>query len=184
MPGKSLAQENPAAMDQAHVNDDGSISISASAMNSLPDSGYTWDTVHVEAPTQITFDAVGDTFVGLYVSKEVIEFTGKRGDEEFTQMRFLVDDEPYAINAGYDLERGFKGIPTGVIVRIQLRKLVDVGQATPLKSYRVDVAQPARLPSRTAVNAASRTRDAIAASEAVHALRDNLGAVPLDEPPF
>lgn len=170
MPAKSLAEENPAAMDNpARVNDDGSISINANAVTSVPDAGFQWETAHVEAPTQITFDTLGDTFIGLYISKEEIEFQGKKGTEDFTQLRFLVGDEPYAINAGYDLVRGFKNIPTGVYVRIQLRKLVDVGQQTPLKSYRVDVAP--------------NPSNSVTAASQVHALRGNRDATPV-EPPF
>jgi hypothetical protein len=147
MPGKTTDQ-NPASMEtDPRVNDDDSVSVTTSSDVSLPDEGFQWETVHTEAPTQITFDNVGDTFIGLYIGKETVEFevkTGKnKGDmEEFTQLSFLVKDEPYAINAGYDLLRGFKNIPENTYVRIQLRKMVDVGQQSPLKSYRVDIARP------------------------------------------
>jgi len=132
---------------EPRVNEDNSISLSVSSALSIPDEGFQWDTVHVEAPTQLTFDNVGDVFIGLFVGREDIQFTDNKGQEqEFQQLNFLVNDEPFAINAGFDLKRGFKGIADGTMVRIQLRKLVDVGQRDMLKSYRVDVAKPAAQP--------------------------------------
>jgi hypothetical protein len=165
MTGKATATQNPATMGtDPRINEDDSISLSVSSAVSLPDNGFDWETEHIEAPTQITFDAIGDTFIGLYIGQEIVEFEGKRGNKEtFTQLSFLVGDEPYAINAGYDLMRGFKGIPDNTVVRIQLRKLVDVGQQSPLKSYRVDVAKPsspAVRPSRSAQDIAARVTGA------------------------
>ena len=143
MPGKA-AGTNPASMSpDPTANEDNSISLSTSSALSLPDEGFQWETVHTEAATQLTFDTVNDTFIGLYIGQEEIVFTNKKGlEDDFTQLNFLVGDEPYAINAGYDLLRGMKNVPPNTFVRIQLRKLVDVGQQSPLKSYRVDVAGP------------------------------------------
>jgi hypothetical protein len=173
MPGKTAAA-NPASMsaDGPTVNADDSISLSVSTALSLPDEGFQWETVHTERATQLTFDNVDDTFIGLYIGQEVIEFEGKRGlQEEFTQLNFLVGDEPFAINAGYDLLRGFKGVQPNTFVRVQLRKLVDVGQQSPLKSYRVDVAtRPAS--DRPVSEAMARS------------MRDAQDTPLSDEPPF
>jgi hypothetical protein len=179
MPGKTEASApaNPASMGpDPRVNDDSSVSLSLSSGLSLPDEGFEWETAHIEAPTQLTFDTVGDTFIGLYVGQETVEFEFKGKPDSFVQLSFLVGDEPFAINAGYDLLRGFKGIPDNTYVRIQLRKLVDVGQQSPLKSYRVDIAKPPR-PSK----ASARAEDIAARVTGTrNAHREDLPA----EPPF
>lgn len=109
----------------------------------LNEGDYQWETVHVESPDQITFDTIGDTFVGEYLGTEKIEFEDKRTGEaeSFTQLKFRVGDSHYVVNGGYDLLKAFTGIPEKSVVRVQLRTLVDVGQQSPMKSYRVDVAQ-------------------------------------------
>jgi len=126
----------------------------------LPEADYEFDTVHSEAPDQVTFDELNDTFVAEWLGHEIITFENKRksGDgpnggtmESFTQLKFRVLDQHYVINAGYDLLKAFIDItpdgmwtyliPVKSIVRIQLMTLVDVGQNDPMKSYRVDVAR-------------------------------------------
>jgi hypothetical protein len=161
--------------DDPRVNDDTSVSLSVSSGLSMTDEGFQWETAHIEAPTQLTFDTVGDTFIGLYIGQETVEFEFKGKPDSFVQLSFLVGDEPYAINAGYDLLRGFKGIPDNTYVRIQLRKLVDVGQQSPLKSYRVDVAKPPT---------AGGKRPAATMAERVTGLRDAQTRTLDDEPPF
>jgi hypothetical protein len=186
MPGKTT-DTNPASMSpDPTVNDDNSVSVTTSADVSLPDEGFQWETVHTEAPTQIVFENVGDTFIGLYIGKEVVEFEVKSGKnkgdmEEFTQLSFLVNDEPYAINAGYDLVRGFKNIPENTYVRIQLRKMVDVGHQSMLKSYRVDIA---KMPSETRTDKPSTRAEDIA--RRVTGARDARNVTPdaNGEPPF
>jgi hypothetical protein len=106
---------------------------------------FQWETVHTEAPQQVTFDTVGDTLIAEYLGKEVINFEDKKGEaQSFTQLKFRVNDEIFVVNAGYDLLSAYADIPAHTITRTQLRSLVDVGQNDPMKSYRVDVAkQPA-----------------------------------------
>ena len=36
------------------------------------DGGYEWETTHTEAPDQILFDTVGDTYIGRYIAHEII----------------------------------------------------------------------------------------------------------------
>jgi len=103
---------------------------------------FEFETVHTEAPDQIVFDTIGDTYIGKYLGQEVIEFETKKGTtESFTQLKFLDPQGGKVLNAGYDLLQAFKGIQEQSIVRIQLMKFVDVDQESPMKSYRVDVAK-------------------------------------------
>lgn len=103
---------------------------------------FEWETVHTEAPNQVTLDTIGDTFIGEYLGPEVIKFIDKDGEPaQFTQLRYRVHDEIFVINAGYDLLQAYKDVPKGTITRTQLRVLVDVGQPSPMKSYRVDWAK-------------------------------------------
>jgi hypothetical protein len=115
----------------------------------LPAENYQWETVHTESPDQVTFDDIGDTFIGEYLGFEVIHFVDRDDlDKEFTQLKWRVGDQHYVMNAGYDLLKAFgindagePAIPLKSICRVQLRTLVDVGQQSPMKSYRVDVAR-------------------------------------------
>jgi hypothetical protein len=181
MPAKVPAPSNPAVMSaDPSVNEDGSVSLPVGAVSLIDHTSYEWETVHTEAATQLTFNEVGDTFIGLYIGQETVEFTDKRGlEQDFTQLNFLVGDEPFAINAGYDLVRGFKGIQPSTVVRIQLRKLVDVGQQSPLKSYRVDVAGKASGGAGASPNPVSE-----AIARRVHDLKDTQDTPLTDEPPF
>lgn len=106
-----------------------------------------WETVHVEQPDQITFDTIGDTLVAIYLGQQVINFetedkkTWEITPQSFTQLMFMLPgDNPAVVNAGYDLLVAFKEVPTNRLVRVAYLKDVDVNQASPMKSYRVDVA--------------------------------------------
>jgi hypothetical protein len=108
----------------------------------LNDDGIEWETVHVEAPDQVLFDVLGDTFSGVYDGSEEIDPKDEKDpDKRFTQLKFHVEDNHYVINAGYELAQAFATIDQGSTVRIRLVKLVNVGQASPMKSFRVDVAK-------------------------------------------
>lgn len=106
------------------------------------DSQFEWETVHTESPDQIVFENIGDTFIGEYLGQETITFQNKKGVEEsFVQLLFKVHDQFFVCNAGYDLLKAYEGIPPHTVTRTQLRTLVDVGQESPMKSYRVDQAK-------------------------------------------
>lgn len=108
------------------------------------DTGFEWTTVHHEAGTQITFDEIGDTFIGIYTGMDTVNFVDRDGEEKsFTQINWRVGDESFVTNAGYDLVVAYKDVPANSMTRTQLLKLVDVNQASPMKSYRVDVAPAA-----------------------------------------
>ena len=109
------------------------------------ESQFEWETAHVEAGQQITFDTIGDTLIAEYLGQETVEFVDSHGEtQQFVQLKFQVPgmDGPAYVNAGYDLAKAYEKIPNNSITRTQLRKLVDVDQASPMKSYRVDVAKP------------------------------------------
>jgi hypothetical protein len=96
-----------------------------------------WQTAVQETGTQIVFDTIGDTFIGM--------FTGKRhavnDGEDFTILTFTgTDGEAYQTNAGWKLSEGFSDIPSGTIVRIKYVKDVETGSPSPMKDFRVDVA--------------------------------------------
>jgi hypothetical protein len=124
------------------------VDVTAPSIVGLPSDEFEWETIHVESPDQITFDTVGDTFIAEYLGQEVIHFTevdrqsGEEIPKSFTQLKFRVGDQYFVVNAGYDLLQAYKDIPVKTITRTQLRTLVDVGQQSPMKSYRVDQATP------------------------------------------
>jgi hypothetical protein len=104
---------------------------------------FVWETVHTEAADVLAFETIGDTLVAEYLGQEIINFEDKRtGDpESFVQLHFkLPNNELVNINAGYDLVQAFKGVAPNTMVRVQYLKAVDVGQQSPMKSYRVDQA--------------------------------------------
>ena len=118
-------------------------------------SEYEWDTVHTEAPDQLEFTTKGDTYIGKYEGHEII-FTSPETDpdEWFLQLKFSDPDGTKVLNAGYELRTTFVDISgegrsvtgkdmiaPGTVTRIQLRKLVDIGQPSPMKSYQVDTAR-------------------------------------------
>lgn len=106
----------------------------------MDESQFEWENVHEESPDQIVFTEIGDTYIGEYLGQEVIDFTDKKTGEadSFTQLRFRDPEGLKVINAGYELLSAFKGIEPGTPVRVRYAKNVDVGQASPMKSYRVD----------------------------------------------
>lgn len=119
--------------------------------------GIEWETAHVEAATQLKFDAVGDTLIGRYAGHEIIyPEPEKNPDKFFIQLKWtLLSGEAVFVNAGYELANAYTttvfssdGTPTvtdkypiGSWTKNELRKLVDVDQASPMKSYRVEVAR-------------------------------------------
>jgi hypothetical protein len=118
---------------------------------------FEWETAHVEAATQLKFDTLGDTLIAKYAGHEIIYPEPEKDPTKFfIQLKWtLPTDEAVFVNAGYELANAFTettynsdGVPTvtdkipvGTITRVELRKLVDVDQASPMKSYRVDTAK-------------------------------------------
>jgi hypothetical protein len=112
----------------------------------LDASAFEFKTIHEEAARQLDLTVPGDTYVGQYIESEWIDpMDPKRPDERFLQARFRDPDGVSAINCGYELRTTFDPagdtppVP-GAIYRIELRRFVDVGQQSAMKSYRIDVA--------------------------------------------
>lgn len=124
---------------------------------------FEWDNVHEEAPDQLLFTTIGDKYVGEYRGHELIVPDPATPDEWFVQLKWHDQDGSKVCNAGYELRTAYVElvpdpagmaldkdghaftvrdiIAPGSVTRTELIKLVDVKQATPMKSYRVDVAK-------------------------------------------
>lgn len=101
-----------------------------------------WDTVAQEAGTRIVFDTIGDSFIGRYNGYRTVETAD---GENFKVLTWTgTDGEPYETNAGYSLEQAFEDLAPGVITRVTYVKDVPTGQASPMKSFRVEVANPGK----------------------------------------
>ena len=134
--GRPMAQESP-------VNDDVIVVNSAG----YDEDQFEWENVHEEAPDSIVFNREGDKYVGIYLGSEIVEFdrenkkTGEIEHNEFTVLHFRDPEGLKDTNAGFELEKAFKAIEPNSVVRILLVKFVDVDQASPMKSFRIDVAR-------------------------------------------
>jgi hypothetical protein len=104
-----------------------------------------WDLVHEEAPDQLKFEEIGESYVLQYVGSEVItpppsQKQIEKGEEPspFTQLRFReANGNPIVTNAGYELRESFAQMDPPCWVKIQYVKNVDTGEATPMKSFKV-----------------------------------------------
>jgi hypothetical protein len=115
-----------------------------SQMAGYDPAAFEWDLQHEESPDQIVFNKEGDEYTGLKLGHELIEFEDSRGDhQEFTQWRFRDPGGITVINGGYELNTELSKIPDDTMCRIRLMKLVDVGQQSPMKSYRIWTARAA-----------------------------------------
>jgi hypothetical protein len=117
----------------------------AATVEGLPDEGFEWQTVHVEAARTIALDEVGDLYIGELATMEWIDpMDENRPDERFLQIKFKDQQGITAINCGYELRTYFdaNGV-VGYIYRIELKRKVEVGRPSPMLSYRIDVAKPA-----------------------------------------
>lgn len=128
----------------------------AAAIVGYDPSEFEWTTVHTESPDQVVFDAIGDTLVGVYAGHEIIyPDPVKDPGKWFVQLRWTIPGGSVFANAGYELRNAYtkttydsEGLPTvvdkvpvGAITRTELMKFIDVDQASPMKSFRVDVAR-------------------------------------------
>jgi hypothetical protein len=129
--------------------------VEAAQVVGMADVGFEWDTVHVEAARQISFDTDGDVYIGRLVECEWIDPQDpKRPGDLFLQAKFEDPDGVSAINCGYELrsffapsdDDGQNVIDTakyGFIFRIERRRTVDVDQASPMVSFRIQQARGA-----------------------------------------
>jgi hypothetical protein len=128
MAAKSPTQTTPAIVDNAATE---------------------WEMVREESPDKIVFDEIGDQLIGRFVGREIItvEATEKEPESQFTVLTWrdaLVNGDHMdyvANNAGFALESAFASLPFGVITRVTLIKKTDVGQASKMNDFRVEVAK-------------------------------------------
>ena len=135
--------------------------VDAATVVGYQDVGYEWETVHVEAADQIVFDTEGDLYIGVYAGHELIypylnDPKPEKRSEWFVQLKWTDPAGAKFANAGYELRNAYtettfddEGRPTvvdkiapGSMTRNELKKFVDVDQASEMKSYRIDVAKP------------------------------------------
>jgi hypothetical protein len=116
------------------------------------------EVVHVEAADQLVFDTVGDRYIGIYAGHELIYPDAQKGDTDkfFVQLKWTDPQGAKFANAGYELRNAYvevtydsegrptvtDKIPVGSMTYNELMKLVDVDQASEMKSFRVIVARP------------------------------------------
>jgi hypothetical protein len=102
-----------------------------------------WSTVDDGTqPTMITFDVIGDTFIGIKVRSKQI--TDPNKGDTWTQFQFTgqspaeVNGEFCAINASVRLAESLKEVPDGALTRIEFTETVPIkGQKDPMKLYSV-----------------------------------------------
>lgn len=129
----------------------------ATAVGYADSPEFEWETAHVEAADQITFDTIGDLLIGIYAGHEIIyPDPDKDPTKFFIQLKWTVPGGAVFTNAGFELRNAYTStvfnaegspvvtdkIPTGSMTRNELKKLVDVDQQSEMKSFRVDVAKP------------------------------------------
>jgi hypothetical protein len=120
------------------------------------EADYVWENVHEEAPDRLSFDTVGDKLIAEYLGHELVYPEETEPTKWFVVLKWRDNDSTKVVNAGYELRTAYVDvtvnddgivtetkdkIPPGTVTRNELVKLVDVDQASPMKSYRIDVAR-------------------------------------------
>lgn len=104
-----------------------------------------FETAVEESGVPISFEKVGDVFIGEYVGKSHIVPPLSQGeDDNWNQLNFRDESGSlHVLNAGAKLDAAFDSIETGSIVRITRMSDVEMKDAgkNPMKDYRVDVAK-------------------------------------------
>lgn len=129
----------------------------ATAIGYADSAEFEWETAHVEAADQVTFDTIGDLLIGVYAGHEIIyPDPDKEPSKFFIQLKWTIPGGAVFTNAGYELRNAYTetrydeaGLPVvtdkiaiGSMTRNEMKKLVDVDQQSEMKSFRVDVAKP------------------------------------------
>lgn len=108
-----------------------------------PQTADEWSTVDDGVqPVTITFDTIGDVFIGTKLRSKTITDTNK-GDT-WTQFQFTgispdeVAGEVCAINASVRLAEALNEVPDGATTRVEFTETVPIkGQSSPMKLYSV-----------------------------------------------
>jgi hypothetical protein len=93
-------------------------------------------------PVTITFDTIGDVFMGMKLRSKTI--TDPTKGDTWTQFQFTgvspdeVSGEVCAINASVRLAEALSGVPDGALTRVEFTETVPIkGQTSPMKLYSV-----------------------------------------------
>lgn len=113
--------------------------------NSNADTPVAWEVIQEETGLKVIFDTVGDSFTGIKVRNDTIEFADKRTGEvqSFNQYLFRTvpdDGHVYAINESYKL-RALANIQEGMMVRITFTHEVPVGQPSDMRDFKIEVSR-------------------------------------------
>lgn len=104
-----------------------------------------WETVVAESGSPITFENVGDQFIGQYRGiRHITPPNSTSPDDEFDQGEFVdTEGNLRVINLGYKLSEALNEVSPGSKVRITRTPDVEMSDAgkNNMKDYRVDVAR-------------------------------------------
>lgn len=99
-----------------------------------------WNVVQEESPSTVEFDTFGDTIIGTYLGSEIINL-----DDGDSFKRYLVrqesDGQLLALNASYRLAQAFDDMKPDTLVKVEYVKNIDTGMPSPMKDFRVSIAQ-------------------------------------------
>jgi hypothetical protein len=101
-----------------------------------------WTTVSEEPEdlTKITFEIIGDQFIGKFTGPKVLteESTGRK----YTQYRFMGEDgNLYFINGRYTMREAMAKVRIGMLARVTLNGLKEVGRDSPMQIFQIDAAR-------------------------------------------
>ena len=108
-----------------------------------PQTADEWSTVDDGVqPVTITFDTIGDVFIGTKLRSKTI--TDPNKGDTWTQFQFTgispdeVAGEVCAINASVRLAEALNEVPDGATTRVEFTETVPIkGQSSPMKLYSV-----------------------------------------------